>query len=56
MICGHGVAMRQLMHGGPGRASGGVELGGPRAPGHYLQRTAIQGHPSLLSRLSPEET
>jgi len=50
---GHGVAMPQLMHGGPGRAGGGAELGGLRALEHYLQRTAVQGHPGLLSRLSP---
>jgi oxepin-CoA hydrolase/3-oxo-5,6-dehydrosuberyl-CoA semialdehyde dehydrogenase len=55
---GHGVAMPQLVHGGPGRAGGGAELGGLRALEHYLQRTAIQGPPGLLSRLSPilEET
>jgi hypothetical protein len=54
---GHGVAMPQLVHGGPGRA-GGAELGGLRALERYLQRTAIQGPPGLLSRLSPilEET
>jgi hypothetical protein len=36
--------------GGPGRAGGGAELGGLRALHHYLQRTAIQGHPSLLDQ------
>jgi oxepin-CoA hydrolase/3-oxo-5,6-dehydrosuberyl-CoA semialdehyde dehydrogenase len=45
---GHGTAMPQLLHGGPGRAGGGAELGGLRALDHYLQRTAIQAHPDLL--------
>jgi oxepin-CoA hydrolase/3-oxo-5,6-dehydrosuberyl-CoA semialdehyde dehydrogenase len=48
---GHGVAMPQLMHGGPGRAGGGAELGGLRALRHYQQRTAVQAHPALLARL-----
>ena len=51
---GHGVAMPQLLHGGPGRAGGGAELGGLRALDHYLQRTAVQGHPSLLDGLAPD--
>jgi len=50
---GHGVAMPQLMHGGPGRAGGGEELGGLRALTHYMQRTAVQGNPDLLSALGP---
>ena len=50
---GHGVAMPQMLHGGPGRAGGGEELGGLRAVRHYLQRTAVQGHPDLLARLIP---
>ncbi|MDQ1750532.1 MAG: oxepin-CoA hydrolase / 3-oxo-5,6-dehydrosuberyl-CoA semialdehyde dehydrogenase [Pseudonocardiales bacterium] len=45
---GHGVAMPQMLHGGPGRAGSGEELGGLRALHHYMQRTAIQGHPELL--------
>jgi oxepin-CoA hydrolase / 3-oxo-5,6-dehydrosuberyl-CoA semialdehyde dehydrogenase len=49
---GHGVAMPQMQHGGPGRAGGGSELGGLRALHHYMQRTAIQGHPDLLARLA----
>jgi oxepin-CoA hydrolase / 3-oxo-5,6-dehydrosuberyl-CoA semialdehyde dehydrogenase len=49
---GHGTAMPQLLHGGPGRAGGGAELGGLRALDHYLQRTAIQGHPDLLAALT----
>jgi oxepin-CoA hydrolase/3-oxo-5,6-dehydrosuberyl-CoA semialdehyde dehydrogenase len=51
---GHGVAMPQMVHGGPGRAGGGEELGGLRALTHYMQRTAVQGHPELLARLRPD--
>jgi oxepin-CoA hydrolase/3-oxo-5,6-dehydrosuberyl-CoA semialdehyde dehydrogenase len=40
--------MPQMLHGGPGRAGSGEELGGLRALHHYMQRTAIQGHPELL--------
>jgi len=40
---GHGSPLAQLVHGGPGRAGGGEELGGVRAVLHYMQRTAIQG-------------
>ena len=39
---GHGSPMPQLVHGGPGRAGGGEEMGGLRGIGHYLQRTAIK--------------
>jgi oxepin-CoA hydrolase/3-oxo-5,6-dehydrosuberyl-CoA semialdehyde dehydrogenase len=53
---GHGVAMPQMLHGGPGRAGGGEELGGLRALTHYLQRTAIQGHPDLLNTLGTGPT
>jgi oxepin-CoA hydrolase/3-oxo-5,6-dehydrosuberyl-CoA semialdehyde dehydrogenase len=49
---GHGVAMPQLVHGGPGRAGGGEELGGLRALTHYLRRTAVQGHPDFLAELA----
>ncbi|ROO88035.1 oxepin-CoA hydrolase/3-oxo-5,6-dehydrosuberyl-CoA semialdehyde dehydrogenase [Actinocorallia herbida] len=49
---GHGVAMPQLVHGGPGRAGGGEELGGLRAVRHYLRRTAVQGHPDFLATLA----
>jgi oxepin-CoA hydrolase/3-oxo-5,6-dehydrosuberyl-CoA semialdehyde dehydrogenase len=49
---GHGVAMPHLIHGGPGRAGGGEELGGLRALHHYLRRTAVQGHPDLLAGLA----
>jgi len=49
---GHGSPLPQLVHGGPGRAGGGEELGGVRGVTHYMQRTAIQGSPSLLSRVT----
>lgn len=49
---GHGSPMPQLVHGGPGRAGGGEELGGKRAVLHYMQRTAIQGHPSTITAIS----
>ncbi|MDX2067693.1 MAG: phenylacetic acid degradation bifunctional protein PaaZ [Haliscomenobacter sp.] len=49
---GHGSPMPLLSHGGPGRAGGGEELGGLRGIKHYLQRTAIQGHPSMLSQIT----
>ncbi|WP_395109079.1 phenylacetic acid degradation bifunctional protein PaaZ [Actinomadura sp. SCN-SB] len=49
---GHGVAMPQLIHGGPGRAGGGEELGGLRALRPYLRRTAVQAHPGLLADLA----
>ncbi len=48
---GHGIAMPQMLHGGPGRAGGGEELGGLRAMKHYMQRTAVQGNPSFLETL-----
>ena len=41
--------MPQLVHGGPGRAGGGEELGGVRAIKHYMQRTALQGSPAALA-------
>lgn len=49
---GHGSPMPLLSHGGPGRAGGGEELGGLRGIKHYLQRTAIQGHPSMLGQIT----
>lgn len=48
---GHGSPLAVLTHGGPGRAGGGEELGGVRALKHYMQRTAVQGTPSLLSKV-----
>ncbi|WP_027483721.1 phenylacetic acid degradation bifunctional protein PaaZ [Deinococcus pimensis] len=49
---GHGSPLPQLVHGGPGRAGGGEELGGVRAVKHYLQRTAVQADPETLSVLT----
>jgi len=46
---GHGTVMPKLIHGGPGRAGGGEELGGIRGIKHYMQRTAIQSSPATLS-------
>ncbi len=48
---GHGIAMPQLVHGGPGRAGGGEELGGLRSIYHYMQRTALQGSPERLEAI-----
>lgn len=50
---GHGASVAQAVHGGPGRAGGGEELGGLRALQHHLQRTAVQGGPALLASLAP---
>ncbi|WP_179775977.1 phenylacetic acid degradation bifunctional protein PaaZ [Amycolatopsis endophytica] len=49
---GHGSPMPQLMHGGPGRAGGGEELGGIRGVLHHMQRTAVQGSPKVLSAVT----
>lgn len=46
---GHGSPLPMLVHGGPGRAGGGEEMGGRRGVFHYLQRTAIQGSPTTIS-------
>ena len=51
---GHGSPLPGLKHGGPGRAGGGEELGGVRAVAHYLQRTAVQGSPTMLAAISGE--
>lgn len=48
---GHGSPLPSLVHGGPGRAGGGEEMGGMRGVYHYLQRTALQGSPARLSAL-----
>jgi oxepin-CoA hydrolase/3-oxo-5,6-dehydrosuberyl-CoA semialdehyde dehydrogenase len=48
---GHGVVMPHLVHGGPGRAGGGEELGGVRSLHHYMQRLALQGDPERLTRI-----
>lgn len=49
---GHGSPLPNLVHGGPGRAGGGEEMGGVRGVMHYLQRTALQGSPETLTRIS----
>ncbi len=48
---GHGSPLPHLVHGGPGRAGGGEELGGMRAVMHYMQRTALQGSPERLTKI-----
>lgn len=48
---GHGSPLPHMVHGGPGRAGGGEELGGVRGVMHYMQRTAIQGSPNILSAI-----
>ncbi len=49
---GHGSPLPHMVHGGPGRAGGGEELGGVRGVMHYMQRTAVQGSPDMLSAIS----
>lgn len=49
---GHGSPMPMLTHGGPGRAGGGEEMGGKRGVLHYMQRTAIQGSPTIISHIT----
>jgi oxepin-CoA hydrolase/3-oxo-5,6-dehydrosuberyl-CoA semialdehyde dehydrogenase len=48
---GHGSPLPVLVHGGPGRAGGGEEMGGVRGVKHYMQRTALQGAPEMLSKI-----
>ncbi|MDU8926253.1 phenylacetic acid degradation bifunctional protein PaaZ [Alisedimentitalea sp. MJ-SS2] len=48
---GHGSPMPHMVHGGPGRAGGGEELGGVRGVKHYMQRTAVQGSPDILTAI-----
>ncbi len=48
---GHGSPLPGLVHGGPGRAGGGEEMGGIRGVMHYLQRTALQGSPETLTQI-----
>lgn len=48
---GHGSPLPALVHGGPGRAGGGEEMGGIRGVHHYMQRTALQGSPRMLSAI-----
>ncbi|GAB3278763.1 phenylacetic acid degradation bifunctional protein PaaZ [Parasphingorhabdus pacifica] len=49
---GHGSPLPQLVHGGPGRAGGGEEMGGIRGVLHHMQRTAVQGDPQTLTAVS----
>lgn len=49
---GHGSPMPHLVHGGPGRAGGGEEMGGIRGVHHYMQRTAIQGSPTTITKIT----
>ncbi len=49
---GHGSPLPLLIHGGPGRAGGGEEMGGLRGVKHYLQRTALQGSPSTITAIT----
>lgn len=51
---GHGSPLPHMVHGGPGRAGGGEELGGVRSVLHYMQRTAIQANPDLLTSITEE--
>ena len=51
---GHGSPLPNLVHGGPGRAGGGEEMGGARGVLHYMQRTAVQGSPSMLTAITRE--
>ncbi len=49
---GHGSPLPQLIHGGPGRAGGGEEQGGVRGVKHFMQRTALQGSPDMISTIT----
>lgn len=49
---GHGSPLPHLVHGGPGRAGGGEEMGGIRGVHHYMQRTAVQGSPTTLMNIT----
>jgi oxepin-CoA hydrolase / 3-oxo-5,6-dehydrosuberyl-CoA semialdehyde dehydrogenase len=49
---GHGSVLPMLVHGGPGRAGGGEELGGIRGVTHYMQRTAVQASPRVLAKIT----
>lgn len=51
---GHGAPLPHMVHGGPGRAGGGEELGGIRGVMHYMQRTAIQGSPDILTAIGAQ--
>ena len=49
---GHGSPLPNLVHGGPGRAGGGEEMGGARGVLHYMQRSAVQGSPSMVAAIT----
>jgi oxepin-CoA hydrolase / 3-oxo-5,6-dehydrosuberyl-CoA semialdehyde dehydrogenase len=49
---GHGSPLPHLVHGGPGRAGGGEEMGGIRGVLHYMQRTALQGSPDVIAAVT----
>lgn len=49
---GHGSPLPMLVHGGPGRAGGGEEMGGARGVKHYMQRAAVQGSPDSLTKIT----
>lgn len=51
---GHGSPMPLLVHGGPGRAGGGEEMGGVRGVKHYMQRCAVQGSPTYLTEITSQ--
>ena len=53
---GHGSPLPHLVHGGPGRAGGGEEMGGVRGVLHYMQRTALQASPTTLMHVTNEYT
>lgn len=53
---GHGSPLPHLVHGGPGRAGGGEEMGGARGVMHYMQRTAVQGSPTTIAAITREWT
>tara|TARA_R100000322_G_scaffold117349_6_gene75554 strand:+ start:6427 stop:8463 length:2037 start_codon:yes stop_codon:yes gene_type:complete len=51
---GHGAPLPHMIHGGPGRAGGGEEMGGVRGVKHFMQRTAIQGSPEMIQAIGQE--
>ncbi|WP_338504077.1 phenylacetic acid degradation bifunctional protein PaaZ [Sphingomonas kaistensis] len=51
---GHGSPLPVLVHGGPGRAGGGEEMGGVRGVTHYMQRTALQGSPAMFAAITSQ--
>lgn len=51
---GHGSPLPVLVHGGPGRAGGGEEMGGIRGVTHYMQRTALQGSPEMIAAITSQ--